>query len=215
MVYLFIGQDNLSKDVKLTLLKEKLLSKGTHHFNLDTAYGRELTLQGLQELLLFFPAAGQKRMVVVKEAGGLKKELKDYLVKYAQKPQPSIELVLDIDRYKQHEPFIRALGHRAQVLRFQEEEDVNTFSLGRQIELKRAVAALGILKHLLKNGERPEQILGGLRASWEKYCASSLELKQRLKLLLACDIEIKTGKLKADVALEKAVVQLCSPKKFL
>jgi DNA polymerase III delta subunit len=67
-----------------------------------------------------------------------------------------------------------------------------------------------VLNQLLKKGERPERILGGLRYSWENSIATPLETRRRLKALLNCDIDIKTGRLKADFALERLVVSLCS-----
>lgn len=70
--------------------------------------------------------------------------------------------------------------------------------------------ALRILNELLRNGERPERILGGLRYAWEREFTPGVEAKRRLKLLLNCDINIKTGKLKPNFALEKLVISLCS-----
>nr|HPL83037.1 hypothetical protein [Candidatus Omnitrophota bacterium] len=62
----------------------------------------------------------------------------------------------------------------------------------------------------IKDGERPERILGGLRYSLENNVQDVKGLRRRLKLLLNCDIEIKTGKLKPVFALEKLVVNLCA-----
>jgi hypothetical protein len=61
----------------------------------------------------------------------------------------------------------------------------------------------------LQNGERPEMILGGLRSNYERNVFKPLERRKRLKLLLNCDIEIKTGRLKPELALEKLVAGLC------
>ena len=65
------------------------------------------------------------------------------------------------------------------------------------------------LSKLLEEGERPERILGGLRYAWERDAASPLETRRRLKALLTCDIEIKTGKIKPVFALERLVIKLC------
>ncbi len=69
-----------------------------------------------------------------------------------------------------------------------------------------------IERRLLENGERPERILGGLRYAVEKTTYHPLESKKRLKFLLNCDTDIKTGRLKAEFALERLVVALCAGK---
>ena len=58
-------------------------------------------------------------------------------------------------------------------------------------------------------GEKPERIMGGLRASWTRYPADPLSLKKRLKILLQCDLDIKTGRIKPVYALERLIVNLC------
>jgi len=65
------------------------------------------------------------------------------------------------------------------------------------------------LAQLLKNGERPEMIMGGLRYAWEKSPLSPVDLKLKLKALLDCDIDIKTGRLQPDFALENLIIRLC------
>ncbi|MFY9402453.1 MAG: hypothetical protein WAQ07_03455, partial [Candidatus Omnitrophota bacterium] len=70
--------------------------------------------------------------------------------------------------------------------------------------------ALKILKNLIKEGQKPEMILGALRYSLQSNTLSPLLLRRRIKLLLNCDIEIKTGRFKPVFALEKLVVNLCA-----
>ena len=60
-VYLFIGQDSLSKDIRLKKLKEEFLDPQTQYFNLDVLYARELNLKDLQERLLCLPFKAKKR----------------------------------------------------------------------------------------------------------------------------------------------------------
>jgi len=66
-----------------------------------------------------------------------------------------------------------------------------------------------VLNQLLRNGEKPERILGGLRYSWENSMADVFQIRKKLRLLLSCDIDIKTGRLRSDFALERLVVNLC------
>ena len=62
----------------------------------------------------------------------------------------------------------------------------------------------------MEDGEKPERIIGGLRYAWAKGNVYSAEAKKKLKALLNCDIDIKTGRLRPDFALEKLVIKLCS-----
>ncbi|MFA4888033.1 MAG: hypothetical protein WC628_00445 [Candidatus Omnitrophota bacterium] len=209
MTYLFIGQDNPAKEAQLKKIKQEFLPKESEEFNLDILYGRELSLNGLQEKFLCLPVGSAKRLVIIKGAGGLKPEVKEFILKFAASPPKYLILVLDLEQADRKDDFLSSIYRYAKTLRFNEAILVNTFSLNRQIALKKADSALRILNQLLEEGERPERILGGLRYAWEKDTLPPAQMKRRLKLLLNCDIEIKTGKLKAVFALEKLVIGLC------
>lgn len=209
MIYLFLGQDPLSKDAQLHKLRQQYLPKTTQEFNLDILYAKELTLKALQEKLLFLPASAGKRLVVIRNCQDLKEEVRDFLLAYARKPYPQVILVLDAETYDRKNTFLNQILRFTKPVRFKEEVRPDTFALARQIEMRRADFALRVLNQLLSNGERPERILGGLRYAWEKEAGNALESRRRLKYLLNCDVEIKTGKLKPQFALEKMVISLC------
>jgi DNA polymerase III delta subunit len=209
MVYLFLGEDSLSKDIQFKCLKQEFLTAGLEQFNLDILYARELTLKDLQERILCLPVKDRKRIVVIKDAQSLKEDIKDFILVYVKKPNDKIVLVLDINRQDRKNEFINSLFRYAKVYRFKETVPLDAFALNRQIALKRPDYALRVLSKLLEEGERPERILGGLRYAWERDAASPLETRRRLKALLNCDIEIKTGKIKPVFALERLVIKLC------
>jgi DNA polymerase III delta subunit len=146
--------------------------------------------------------------VVIKGAGQIKTENKEFLLAYCRKPSPNIILVLDADRSDPRDEFINNFARHAQVSRFHEPVRLDAFMLSRQIALKQTAEALKILHQLLENGEKPERILGGLRYSCEKDSLNLQETKRKIKALINCDIEIKTGRVKPDFALEKLVVSL-------
>ena len=208
-VYLFIGQDSLSKDIRLKKLKEEVLDPHTQYFNLDVLYAKELSLKGLQERLLSLPLGAKKRIVVIKDSQSLKEEIKEFIIKYVRNPQSKILLVLDINKYSYQDEFIKQISRYSEVCRFKEDARVDTFALGRAIDSKKSSYALGVLNQLLRSGEKPERILGGLRYSWENSNADSFQIRKKLTLLLSCDIDIKTGRLRSDFALERLVVNLC------
>ncbi|MDD5108491.1 MAG: hypothetical protein PHC29_03155 [Candidatus Omnitrophica bacterium] len=208
-VYLLIGQDILAKETQLKKIKQEFLSKDLQDFNLDTLYAKEVTLRDIQERLLVIPLQSAKRIIVIKEAHSLDKESSDFLLAYSKKPHKQLVLVFDFQQYDYKDEFIKGISAHACVMRFKETVNPDAFVLNRQIELKRTDSALRILDQLLKNGEAPERILGGLRFAWEKQNIAALDAKRKLKLMLNCDIEIKTGRLKPAFALEKLVVSLC------
>lgn len=209
MVYLFIGEDSSSKALKLKEIREENLSKDTEDFNLDRLYAEGLTLKALQEKLFYLPVECPKRIVVIKDAQNLKNEVKEFILEFVKKPPKELILILDITAKEKAVEFVTQLYSSAKTIRFKETQDLNTFHLNHQLVLKKPALALRVLSRLLKNGERPERILGGLRYSWEKERLSPLERKRKLRLLLNCDIEMKTGRLKPALALEKLIIGLC------
>jgi DNA polymerase III delta subunit len=213
-VYLFLGQDNSAKAAVLNRLKEKYLPKATEEFNLDTLYAKELSLRQLQEKILFFPVNQRNRIIVVKNAQDLKSEIKDFLLGYVRNPHAQTILVIDIERTKPKDDFPQQMSRFAQICHFKEEKHLNVFDLSRQIELRKTALSLGILHQLLEEGEKPERILGGLRASWQRSITDTALIKKRIKLLLACDIEIKTGRIKPVFVLERLIISLCGLKSF-
>lgn len=210
MVYLFIGSDTLSKDTQLKKIRQQFLTKDTEQFNLDILFAKDLTLKGLQERLLSLPVNAGKRVVIIKDAQNLKEEAREFVLKYVKAPFKQVIFVLDIIQEAKKDSFVNSLKNHAKTIRFASAKAPDAFTLSRSIELKKADYALKILNQLLKAGERPERILGGLRYAWEKEGRDLAEMKRRFKLLLNCDIEIKRGRLKADFALEKLVINLCA-----
>jgi len=213
MVYLFLGEDSLSKDARLKRIKEEFLAKDIEDFNLDTVYGKEVDLLTLQEKLLGFPVKSKKRILLIREAQELKGAIKEFILQYVKKPHPQLVLVLDITKHEAKDEFVPRIARYSQVCRFKESARVDTFALSRQIGVNRPSYALGMLSRLLEGGQKPEMILGGLRYTFERDTVDPLMARRRLKLLLHCDIDIKTGRLKPAFALERLVVKLCSLQK--
>jgi DNA polymerase III delta subunit len=209
MVYLFIGQDSPSKDLQLKALRKECLAKSTEQFNLDILHAREVTLKDLQEKLIYLPLKSSKRLLVIKNAQDLKQDAREFILEFVKVAHKQTILILDIDKQDRKDAFISSIFRYAKTLRFKEAQSIDTFTLSRQITLRQPDYALRVLNQLLKNGERPERILGGLRYVWERESASPLETKRRLKFLLNCDIDIKTGRLKPVFALERLVLNLC------
>ena len=209
MVYLFIGEDSLSKEAQLIKLRQELLAKGTEQFNFEVLRAKEIVLKDLQEALLRLPVNNPQRILAIKDSEHLKEDIEEFLLNYVKTPFKQVVLVLDVSHLEKKDEFLNTISRFCKVARFQETRKLDTFALIRQIDLNKPDLALRVLNQLQKDGERPERILGGLRYAWEKGIAHPAEMKRRLKLLLNCDLEIKTGKLKPVFALEKLVIGLC------
>lgn len=208
-IYLFLGQDSLSKELKLKQIRQAHLSPAIEQFNLDILYAREVDLRKVQERFLCLPVGAKKRVIVIKDAQALKEEVKGFILKFAGKPFAPVVLILDFFSRDIKDDFLNSLKKQAAVFYFKEEIKTTSFVLGRQISMKKTAYALRILSQLLGDGEDPTMILGGLRYGVEKDALRVDEKRKKLRLLLDCDTEIKTGKLKPSFALEKLVVGLC------
>lgn len=209
MVYLLIGTDPRAKEAQLKKIKQESLPQELQDFNLDTLYAKEISLKEIQERFLAIPLKSAKRIIVIKDAHSLDDPSRDFLLAYSRKPHKQLVLVLDFEHYDYKDEFFKNISGNARVMRFQETVNPDAFALNRQIESRKADCALRLLKGLLDNGEAPERILGGLRYAWERQNEQTPDARKKLKLLLACDIEIKTGRLKPAFALEKLIVSLC------
>jgi DNA polymerase III delta subunit len=169
-----------------------------------------LTLKELQERLAHIPLRAKSRIVVLRRAQDLKEDLEDYIYTWAKNGNKDTVLILDIEERSKKEKFISNISRFAKCVTFRNAIQTNTFNLVRSIDEKSTQQAVKILAQILKEGERPERILGGLRYALENSRLPAPEAKRRVKLLLDCDIEIKTGRLKPVFALEKLVVKLCA-----
>jgi len=208
-LYLLAGQDSLSKDSRITQIKKALLPAQIESFNLDILHSEGLSLKELQEKLLCLPVRAKKRLLIIRQAESLKEELREFLLEYAKDPPQHLVLVLDSEQFNPKDDFLLRIARLAQVFRFKENIPVNTFTLIRQIEAKRADSALKLLHQLLKEGEKPERILGGLRHALLRNAGGVRRVKAVSRLLLDCDLALKTSRVRPDFALEKAVVELC------
>ena len=165
MVYLFIGQDSPAKDIALKRIKDEFLPPKLEDFNLDVLYSEKLSLDSLQERLLGIPVKSPKRIILIRNAQKLQKGLSDFIVEWSSKQNNNIVLILDIGEGVKYNKFVSNLNKYAKVINFKEEPPPNTFDLSRQIESRQVGLALNTLSQLIKEGERPERILGGLRYS--------------------------------------------------
>jgi len=210
-IYLFIGQDQVSKDRKIAAIKKTIFKHRIEEFNFESFYGKELGLCELKESLNRLPIDADKRLVVIKNIEYLSAPQKTYLVSFLKKPFQHIILILETSHLDTKDAFITSILGLIQVYRFRTSRATNVFDLGRAISQAKTVSALNILSRLVNQQEKATRLLGGLFWQWQrdKGRLSAVEQKRQLKIFLDTDIDIKTGKLKPELALELLVINLC------
>ena len=209
MTYLFVGDDEFSKDIKLKKIKQELFLPQLESFNFEVLYSKDLDLKTLQEKLLLLPAKAKQRLILIKDIPHLSSDIKEFLLSFLKKPFSHVSLVLDARDIDEGEQFFNRISRLAKVINFRRLREINTFTLTDQIRYKRIKQAMRILSQLLLRGERPEMILGAIRYQIVRERLNLSERKRKLRFLLNCDIDIKTGRLKPKFALERLIIQLC------
>ncbi|MFC1658791.1 hypothetical protein ACFL1D_05355 [Candidatus Omnitrophota bacterium] len=220
MTYLFIGEDEFSKDVQLEKIKQELKLGKLELFNFEILYSKGLDLKTLQERFLLLPVKSKQRLILIKDAGGLSPRIKEYILSLLKKPLAHLSLILEARSVDKRDKFFQQISRCCKLINFRQSIQVNAFTLARQIMRpapgpgiisrdRQIKPAMRLLRQLLLQGERPERILGALRYQLHKERLKISAKKKRLSLLLNCDIDIKTGRLKPDLALEKLLLRLC------
>ena len=161
MTYLFLGQDNVSKDAKISEIKKKyLISAQAEKFDYDVLYAQKLDSDKLKESLFSLPVLSKHRIIVIKDCHRLSPPQKKLLVEFTKDPGKVI-LVLDSDKLETADAFVGGLKKRAEVVNFSRGPSLNVFDLTRAIAIRKPAQALKILSQLLTGGEQPLQIMDG------------------------------------------------------
>lgn len=92
--YHFVGDDDFRKHEALSLLTTAAVDPATRDFNLEVRRGGEISGESLGSLLGTPPMLADRRVVVVRDAGALKKDAKLAAEEYLQRPAPDVVFVL-------------------------------------------------------------------------------------------------------------------------
>jgi DNA polymerase-3 subunit delta len=92
--YYFHGDDEYLKDDMVRQLIDAVIDPATRDFNLDVRRGGSIDAESLASLLSTPPMMAERRMVVVREANALKKDVRAALDQYLAKPSPDVVLLL-------------------------------------------------------------------------------------------------------------------------
>ncbi len=213
MTYLFLGQDTLAKDVKLTELKKQFLkTKEAFEFDLETLYAQTLAADELKKSLLNLPVVSKKRVVVIKDAHKLSPYNKGLIEEFTSDAPDYLILILDSEIWEAKDSFVKKISPFAKVTAFEQRPELNVFALTNTIAMRNSMESLKILTQLLVKGDHPLQIMGGLVWYWgkSKDRMPSERFKKGLLALEETDLNIKRSRLKGEYALEVLIVKLCS-----
>lgn len=119
-VYVFHGADDHLKDEQLRALVARATDPSTRDFNYDQLRGGEVELSALSGALEALPMLAERRVVVLRDPGALKKPLKERLEKSLKHPASDTVLVLVVPSTGKAEAWMTA---NATVLEFKPLED--------------------------------------------------------------------------------------------
>jgi DNA polymerase-3 subunit delta len=92
--YYISGEDEYQKDDAVRQLVEAALEPESRDFNLDLRRSSELEAETLGVLLSTPPMMAERRVIVLREVGALKKDARKALDQYLQNPAPDLMLVM-------------------------------------------------------------------------------------------------------------------------
>ena len=93
-VYYFHGPEDYLKEEALKLLSDAAVDPATRDFNLETLRAADVSGETLGSLLGTPPMMAERRVVIVRDVGALKKEARRALEQYLESPVRDVMLVL-------------------------------------------------------------------------------------------------------------------------
>src|SRR5262245_22529598 len=92
--YFLFGDDEFLKDDAVRQLVTAAVDPATRDFNLDVRRGGEIDAETLQSLLDTPPMMAERRVIVLRDVGALKRAERQALERYLAKPAPDTVLIL-------------------------------------------------------------------------------------------------------------------------
>jgi DNA polymerase-3 subunit delta len=92
--YLFHGTDDFLKEEKVRAMIARATEPSTRDFNLEVLRGAEVDAAGLAAALGALPMLSDRRVVVLRDPGALKKPARERLDRYLRSPSPELLLIL-------------------------------------------------------------------------------------------------------------------------
>lgn len=92
--YYFHGDEEYLKDEMIREIIDVAVDATTRDFNLDVCRGGDISAESLLSILSTPPMMAERRLVVVRDAHGLKKDARAALDRYLAAPAPDVVLLL-------------------------------------------------------------------------------------------------------------------------
>ncbi len=99
-IYVLSGEEDYYREQCVNLLIDRFVDDATKDFNFNVLRGGDVEEQSLYNLLTSFPMMSEKRVVLIKEANLLTKNVKEVIKKYIKKPVISTVLILEAESIK-------------------------------------------------------------------------------------------------------------------
>ena len=113
-VYYFHGDDDYQKDEAVRLVVDAAVDPATRDFNLEVRRASGMDAEGLESLLGTPPMLAERRVVVLRDPGALKKDARQRLDRYLARPAADTVLVLVAPGgAKADRPLLQAAGGTA------------------------------------------------------------------------------------------------------
>ncbi|MDP8212209.1 MAG: hypothetical protein P9X22_02815 [Candidatus Zapsychrus exili] len=213
MIYFLLSEDTQLKDKKIDEIKKKYLpSKEALQFDFIIIHGIKLDPAELKKALIQLPSVSENKVVVIRSVEKLSAQNKDIVLNFIDTKYDAIILVLDSNSPDLDNAFTKKISKQAEVLRLKSNVKSNVFDMTNAIGFNNPKKALKLLFELISNGDHPLQIMGALVWFWGKKRSkvSKENFKKGLLVLQEADLNIKRSRLNPEIAVEIAVVKLCS-----
>ena len=92
--YYVCGEDDFQKDDAVKQLVDAAVEPAMRDFNMEVLRAQEADAKSLDASLSALPMMADRRIVVIRDAGALKKDSRKVLDRYLQKPSPDLLLIL-------------------------------------------------------------------------------------------------------------------------
>ena len=92
--YYICGEDDFQREDAMKQLIEKAIEPGMRDFNMEVKRSQELDAKTLDAALSALPMMADRRVVVIRDAGALKKDARKVLDKYLASPSPDVMVIL-------------------------------------------------------------------------------------------------------------------------
>jgi len=94
--YYIVGEDEYQKDDAIRQLVEVAIEPAAKDFNLDTRRGADLDAESLGVLLSTPPMMAERRVIVLRDVGALKKDARKVLDEYLKNPAIDLLLIMAV-----------------------------------------------------------------------------------------------------------------------